>query len=192
VSKSPRTSHSHTRKLGKHATVPAAAPDAFTRSPGRRRTIGGIDYGPAIEAVCDLIAWAFDLAERDVAGWPEGLRRVRTARRFVLTRLRDKRPSAMPVEDMLFTVALFARIFEADLRLPMSDVVAILAQQLGLTGEMLPVMPRMSPAARRPQDAPTGPLTPLLTHLGAVAVRSAPAGICDGCGQPALRFRIAA
>jgi hypothetical protein len=189
VSKSPRTSHLHARKPGKRATVPAAAPDACTRPPGRRQTLGGIDYGPGIEAVRDLIAWAFDLAERDVAGRPQDQRRVRTARRFVLARLRDKRPRVMPVEDVLFTVAVLSRIFEADLRLPMSDVAAILAQQLGLHSEMVPVMPRVSPAARRPQDAP---LTPLLPHLGAVAVRSAPTGVCNGCGQPALRFRIAA
>lgn len=192
MSKSPRTSHLHARKPGKRATVPAAAPDACTRPPGRHQTLGGIDYGPGIEAVRDLIAWAFDLAERDVAGRPQDQRRVRTARRFVLARLYGKPWRAMPVEDVLFTVAVLSRIFEADLRLPMSDVVAILAQQLGLHSEMVPVMPRVSPAAHRLQDAPITPHAPLLPHLGAVAVRSAPAGVCDGCGQPALRFRIAA
>jgi len=192
VSKSARTSHLHTRKPGKRATVPAAAPDACTRPAGRRRTIGGIDYGPAIEAVRGLIAWAFDLAERDVAGRPQDQRRVRTARRFVLARLYGKPWRAMPVEDVLFTVAVLGRIFEMDLRLPMSDVVAIVAQQLALYGEMVPAMPYVPPAARPQQDAPLAAITPLLPHLRAVAVRSSPAGVCDGCGQPVLRFRIAA
>jgi len=189
VSKSPRTSHPHSRKLSKRATVPTAAPDACTQPPGRPRVNGGIDYGPAIAAVRDLIAWAFDLAEREVAGRPQDRRRVRTAHRFVLARLYGKPWRAVPIEDVMFTVALFARIFEADLHLPMSDVAAIVAQQLALHSEMVPAMPHVSPAARHPQDAP---LAPLLPHLSAVAVRSAPAGLCGVCGQAALRFRFAA
>ena len=194
MSKSPRTSHLHARKPGKpgkRATASAAAPDACTRPPGRPRVIGGIDYGPAIAAVHDLIAWAFDLAERDVADWPEGRRRVRTARRFVLARLRDNRPRSVPVEDVLFTAGLLARIFEAELRLPMSEVVEVLAQ-LGLPTEMVPLMPRPPSEVGRPQDRPLAPITPLRPRPAAVAVRSAPADVCDGCGQPAPRFRIAA
>jgi hypothetical protein len=192
VSKSPRTSNPHARKPGKRVTASAAAPDSCTRPPGRSQVIGGIDYGPATAAVHDLVEWAIDLAERNVAGRPQDRRRVHTARRFALARLHGKPWRAMPVEDVLFTVALLARIFEADLGLPMSDVVAIVAQQLALHSEMVPIMPRVSSAARRPQDAPLAPLTPLLPHLGAVAVRSAPAGVCGGCGQPAPHFRIAA
>lgn len=60
MSGSPRIPHPH---AGKGATVPAATPD-------------GIDCGPAIAAGHNLAAWAFDLAARNVAGWPEGLRRV--------------------------------------------------------------------------------------------------------------------
>jgi hypothetical protein len=194
VSKSDRTSHSHARKpgkAGKRATAPAAAPDACTRPPGRPWVIGGIDYGPAIAAVSDLIGWAFDLAERDVADWPEGLRRVRTARRFALARLRDKRPRSVPVDDVLFTAGLLARIFEADLRLPMSEVVEVLAQ-LGLPTEMVPLMPRAPSEVCRPQEPPLAPIMPLRPRPAPVAVRSAPADVCDECGQPAPRFRIAA
>jgi hypothetical protein len=191
VSKSSRSPHSHTRKPGKRATVQAAAPDTCTRPPVRRRMIGGIEYGPAIEAVCDLIAWAFDLAEREVADWPEGRRRVRTARRFVLARLHGKRPHGVPIEDVLFTAGLFARIFEADLRLPMSDLVAILAQ-LGLPTEMVPAMGRASAAACRPQDALLASITPLQPRPTTMPARRASGDVCGGCGQPVLRFRIAA
>ena len=56
---------------GKGATAPAATPD-------------GIDCGPAIAAGQNLAAWAFDLAARNVAGWPEGLRRALDGERFTL------------------------------------------------------------------------------------------------------------
>jgi hypothetical protein len=153
--------------------------------------IEGINYGPAIAAVHDLAAWALDLAARDVADWPEGQRRVRTARRFVLARLRGKRPRGVPAEDILFTAGLLARLFEAELRLPMSDVVAIF-DRLGLPTELVPLMPRAPSAVCRPQDRPLAPITPLRPRPAAVAVRSAPDDVCDGCGQPAPRFRIAA
>ena len=180
MSKSARTSHPHARTPGKRATratAPTTTPDACTRPPGRPWVIGGIDYGPAITVVGGLIGWAFDLAERDVADWPEGLRRVRTARRFVLARLRDKRPRSVPVEDVLFTAGLLARIFEADLRLPMTEVVEVLAQ-LGLPTEMVPLTPR----------APFAPITPLRPRPTTVAGRSATADVCDGCGQPRFCF----
>lgn len=190
MSKSPRTSHPHARKPGKpgkRATAPAAAPAA----PDRPWVIGGIDYGPALTAVRDLIGWAFALAERDVSDWPEGVRRVRTARRFVLARLRDKRPRSVPVVDVLFTAGLLVRIFEANLRLPMSEVAKVLAQ-LGLPTEMVPLMPRAPSPVCRPQDRPLAPITPLQPSPAAGAVHSAPAGVCGGCGQPAPHFRIAA
>jgi hypothetical protein len=153
--------------------------------------IDGINYGPAIAAVHDLAAWALDLAARDVADWPEGQRRVRTARRFVLARLRGKRPRGVPAEDILFTAGLLARLFEAELRLPMPDVVAIF-DRLGLPTEMVPLMPRTPSAMCRPQDPPPAPITPLWPRPAAVAGRSALADVCNGCGQPAPRFRIAA
>jgi len=153
--------------------------------------IDGIDYGPAIAAVHDVIAWAFELAERDMAEWPEGQRRVRAARRFVLARLRGKRPRGGPVEDVLFTAGLLARIFEADLRLPMSDMVEILAQ-LGLPTEMVPVVPRVPSVARGPQASPLASITPVRPRPAAVPIRPTSGDVCDGCGQPAPRFRFAA
>lgn len=175
MSRSSRTPHPHAGKAGKRATVPAAAPD-------------GIDYGPVVAAINDLIAWAFELAERDVAGWPEGQRRVRTARRFVLARLRGKRPRDVPFEDVLFTAGLMARIFEADLRLPMSDMVAIL-DRLGFPTEVVPLMPRATASACRPQHPP---ITPLRPRTGPSPRRPAPADACDTCSPLGLRFRFAA
>lgn len=109
--------------------------------PSRPWVVGGIDYGPAICAVADLASWAFDLATKDVEDWPEGRRRVRSARRYVLDRLRGRRALNTPAEDVLFTAGLLARIFDGDLRLGMTEMVSIL-DQLGLPTEVVPLMPR--------------------------------------------------
>ena len=167
--RSPRTPHPHAGKPGKRATVPAAAPD-------------GIDYGPAIAAVHGLAAWAFDLAARDVTGWPEGQHRVRAARRFVLARLRGKRPRGLPTEDILFTAGLLARIFEADLRLPMSDMLAIF-DRLGFPTEDVPLRQRAPSAASWTSDPPITPRP---------AAQPAPGDPCNACGQHDTRFRRAA
>ena len=98
---------------------------------------GDIDFGPAVAAVQDLAAWAFDLAARDVDDWPEGRRRVRNARRFVLGRLRGKDVHRTPYEDVLFTAGLLARILEDDLHLPLVHVVAAL-DRIGLPTEVVP------------------------------------------------------
>ncbi len=193
MSKAPRTLHPHAGNAGKRATVPAAGRDARTGPPGHPWVIGGINYGPAIAAVHDLAAWALDLAARDVADWPEGQRRVHAARRFVLACLRGKRTRGVPIDDVLFTAGLLARIFEADLHLPMSDMVAIF-DRLGFPTEAVPLRPRAPSAACRPQDPPISPITPLRPRPGAGAARPAPADACDGCGQLQLgaRFRTAA
>ncbi len=191
MSKSSRTPHPYAGKSGKRATVRATAPDARSRPPGRPWVIDGIDYGPAIAAVHDLAAWAFDLAEGDVADWPEGLRRVRSARRFVFARLRGKRPHGFPVEDFLFTTGLFIRIFEADLHLPFSDMVAIF-DQLGFPTDAVPLARPAPSAACWPQHPPLVPITPLRPRPTAIAARPAPADVCEGCGQLGSRFRIAA
>jgi len=119
------------------------------RRPHPWADIDGIDYGPAIAAIGDLVAWAFDLAAADVADWPEGQRRVRTTRRYVVARLRGKRPRGTPFEDILFTAGLLARIFEAEIGLGMSEMVAVL-DRIGLPTEVVPLMPRAQPHARMP------------------------------------------
>jgi len=176
VPRSPRTPHpragraGRADKTGKRATARAATPDE-------------IDYGPVADAVHDLAGWAFDLAERDVAGWPEGRRRVRAARQFVLAHLRGERPRRGPFEDVLFTAGLMARIFEADLRLSMADMVAIL-DRLGFPTEVGPLMPRAASSARRPRHPP-------ITPLG--RARQAPAADGGGACRPIdLHVRIAA
>ena len=146
--------------------------------------IDGIDYGPAIAAVGDLAAWAFDLAARDVADWPEGQRRVRTARRFVLARLRGKHHRSAPSEDILFTAGLLARIFEAEIGLGMSDVVGIL-DNLGLPTEMVPLRPRVQPSTRLSVRPSVEPLRPRPAGVSALPQP------CDECGS-LPRFRNAA
>jgi hypothetical protein len=121
---------------------PARPRRAANRS--RPWVLGGVDYGPAIVAVADLAAWAFELAAKDVEDWPEGRRRVRSARRYVLDRLRGRRAQHTPADDVLFTAGLLARIFDADLSLGMTEMVSIL-DELGLPTEVVPLMPRRQP-----------------------------------------------
>jgi len=160
-------------KQSKKTTKPAAHP----------WVIDGIDYGPAIAAAGDLAAWAFELAAKDVADWPEGQRRVRNARRYVLGRLRGKHPRTTPFEDVLFTAGLLARIFEADIGLGMSDVVAIL-DDFGLPTEVVPLSPR----AQRHVRAPHQPAVPLRPRPAGIAALPEP---CEECGC-FPRFRNAA
>ena len=181
----PRT----TRK--KPATVPAVAPDVDElrrRTPAHPWVIGKVDFGPAIAAVHDLAAWAFDLCARDVVDWPEGRRRVRNARRFVLGRLRGKDVRRIPYEDVLFTAGLLARIFEADLRLPMTQIVAAL-DRLGLPTEVVPLMPRRQAAvgAMYPH-VPMPPITPLRPRPVAVGIEPEQP-VCALCGCLHLLLR---
>lgn len=180
MSKSTRTPHLHPHagKPGNRATASTAAPDTRTRPPR-------IDYGPVIAAVHDVAAWAFGLAAREVADSPDGQRRVRTTRRFVLAQLRGKRPRGVPLEDLLFTAGLLARIFETDLRLPMSDMMAMFGR-LGFATWGVPPRPRTPSAACRPQDPP---ITPAPAAGGG---RPASAGSGDECSHFDPRFRNAA
>ncbi len=146
--------------------------------------IDGIDYGPAIAAVDDLATWAFDLAAQDVADWPEGQRRVRNARRFVLARLHGKRSRFAPSDDILFTAGLLARIFEAEIGLGMTDVVGIL-DSLGLPTETVPLRPREQPSRRLSARPPVVPLRPRPAGVSALPKP------CDECGS-FPRFRNAA
>lgn len=123
-------------KSKRKRTVPSSA-----ANPSKPWVLDGIDYGPAIGAVADLAAWAFDLAVRDVADWPEAQHRVRSARNYVLDRLRGRRARHVSGEDILFTAKLLARIFDADLSLSMTEMVSIL-DQLGLPTDVIPLRPR--------------------------------------------------
>lgn len=133
------------------------------RHPDRRPwVIGGVDYGPAMAAVADLAAWAFGLAAKDVRDWPEGRRRVKSAERFVLARMRGQFNSATPTDDVLFAAGLLARIFEADLSLRMSEMVMIL-DELGLPTDVVPLMPRPQggPRVRMPSNVIPFPRRPI-------------------------------
>jgi hypothetical protein len=135
-------------------TAPKYAPRATARRPHPWADVGGVDYGPAIAAIGDLVTWAFDLAAADVADWPEGRRRVRATRRYVLARLGGRRVRGVPSEDVLFTAGLLARVFEAEAGLGMSEMVAVL-DRIGLPTEVVPLMPRVQPHARMPLGRPS-------------------------------------
>ncbi len=152
-------------------TAPKRARPTATR-PHPWADVGGIDYGPAVAALGDLVAWAFDLAAADVADWPEGRRRVKTTRRYVHARLRGRHPRSVPSEDVLFTAGLLARIFEAEVGLGMSEMVAVL-DRIGLPTEVVPLMPRVQPHARMPIGKPTPvPGAAVLVRTAAQTVRA--------------------
>jgi len=172
------------RSSKKQSSVAAGSRAESTAHPW---VIGDIDFGPAVAAVHDLAAWAFDLAARDVADWPEGRHRVRNARRFVLGRLCGKDVRRTPYEDVLFTAGLLARILESDLHLPLTHVVAAL-DHLGLPTEVVPVVPR----ARRRNAAmyPSSPVSPLRPRPP--IAQTPELDVCDECGLWCPRFRNAA
>ncbi len=127
----------------------------------------GIDYGPANAAARDLASWALDLAERDVDDWPAARKRVRSARRWVLARLAGK-DRHMPVEDVIFTASLLARIFDDDLGLDLGDAVSIF-DALDLPSD-IPVPPPTRPTSATSRAAQRAVLTPT------------PLRFCDECG----------
>lgn len=124
----------------------------------------GIDYGPAAAAARDLAAWALDIAERDVGDWPEARTRVRNTRRFLLARLAGKDRHA-PVEDVVFTASLLARIFDDDLHLELGDALEIF-EALELPSDIVPV--------RKPSRG--HPIT-------ARSFVPPPLRLCDECGH---------
>ena len=176
------------RSSSKKSTAPANSPETRSEPVAHPWVIGDVDFGPAVAAVHDLAAWAFDLAARDVADWPEGRRRVRNARRFVLRRLRGKDVHRTPYEDVIFTAGLLARILEADLHLPLTHVVAAL-DHLGLPTEVVPLAPY--PHLRAAAMSPSSPLSPVRPRPAAAAA-PAPLDVCDECGLWCPRYRNAA
>ncbi len=116
---------------------------------------GGIDYGPALVAIDELIAWAFDLAAASVPD-RESKRRVKNARRLVVARMRGKPAPAGSELDALFTASVLARVLDADLGLGLGAIVEVFGE-LGLPIDDVPRPPRRpSGAAVRPaQPAPT-------------------------------------
>ena len=105
---------------------------------------GGIDYGPALVAIDELIAWAFDLAAASVPD-RESKRRVKNARRQVIATLRGKRRSD-PDADLMFTASVLARALDADLKLGLGEIVTVLAE-LGLPSDDVPRPPRRTASA---------------------------------------------
>lgn len=115
-----------------------------------------IDYGPAIDAIEDLTKWAFKLAAKDVAGWPEGRERVRNAKRFVLGRLRGK-AARDASHDLVFVAALLARIFEAELGLSQSAIVRLLGSLELPTDDVPRVVAQPTPWSGPVRRYPTPP-----------------------------------
>lgn len=113
----------------------------------------GIDYGPAIEAIDDVLGWAFEVATKSVAGWPQGKRRVRNAFRYLRAIVRGKRVRTEPREDVMFTAALLIRVLDADLGLGMCQIADVL-DQLGLPSDHVPFA-KPEPVVRRPMARST-------------------------------------
>ena len=137
--------HSKTTKTAK----PRRAADDVTRP-------RPIDYGPAVDAIENLTRWAFKLAAKDVAGWPEGRQRVRNARRFVLGRLRGKAARDAGY-DLVFVAGLLARIFEAELGLTQSAIVRLLDNLELPTDEVPRVTAQPTPWSGPVRRYPTPP-----------------------------------
>ena len=132
----------------------------------------GIDYGPANTAARDLAMWALALAERDVEDWPTARKRVRNARRFVLARLAGK-DRGMPVEDVIFTASLLARIFDDDLGLGLADSLSIF-DALDLPSDIIPFPPR--PRSPATGARPAARVPNRMSHV------PPPLRLCDECG----------
>ena len=163
-------------KEAEPAATPAPSADHWSAN--------GINYGPAISALHELAAWAFDLAAHNTADWPAGKRRVANARRFVLSRLRGRRLRAVPCEDVMFTAGLLARIFDADLRLSMTEMISIF-DQLGLPTE---VVPRVAPAPARDGASSRASAMPFRPRTTLVTTHPGPVDYYDAF----LRFKNAA
>jgi hypothetical protein len=160
----------------------SASRSARTASPKKARSVAvtappwtndDIDYGPANVAARDLAIWALALAERDVEDWPAARKRVRNARKFVLARLsgNDRR---MPVEDVIFTASLLARIFDDDLGLGLADSLSIF-DSLDLPSDIIPIPPP------RPRSPATG-ARPGTRALDRIELVPPPLRFCDECG----------
>ncbi|MBK9032059.1 MAG: hypothetical protein IPL61_12170 [Myxococcales bacterium] len=183
-----------------------------TRPPKRKRTParpaprlappwieGGIDYGPAVVAIEDLIGWAFEVAAASVADVPADVRRVKNARRYALAAIHGQ-ADPRAVEDVVFTAALLARVLDADLGLGLGDIVTVL-EQMGLPADDVPPPARRAPARRAPTGASRldlaavidavaalqalAPMVPLRPHG---ARSAAPMASCAACPARGLRF----
>ncbi|MFT3695711.1 MAG: hypothetical protein QM831_21415 [Kofleriaceae bacterium] len=126
---------------------------------------GDIDYGPAVTAARDLAVWALDLAARDVGDWAEARKRIRNTRRFVLARIAGK-DRRMPVEDVIFTASLLARIFDDELDLDLADSFEIFGA-LDLPTDVVPVRAptRAQPMSPRSFVPPPLRLCPECGHV---------------------------
>ncbi len=164
-------SSSRSSSRSRRNNKPARAAVAAARAPW---IDDGIDYGPASAAARELALWALGIAERDVEDWPAARKRVRNTRRFVLARL-DGKDRCLPLEDVLFTASVLARIFDADLGLELVDALAIFASlELPMESLATPV-PRSAPLTRNVRPISSAPQRP--TH-----VAPAPLRFCDECG----------
>lgn len=149
----------------------------------------GIDYGPARAAVRDLANWALDIAEKSLDDWPAARVHIRKTRKFIEARIAGKRSNAASADDIMFTTDLLARIFDEDLGLGISEVLAILdALELPVDAVPMPRHARHAPslasfvpmlASITPMIAPT---LRAIAHAMPTGVPVAPLRFCDGCG----------
>ena len=159
-------------KQSKKTTKPAAHP----------WVIDGIDYGPAIAAAGDLAAWAFDLAAKDVADWPEG-KRASAPRGATSSATARQAPAHHGVGDVLFTAGLLARISSGH-RLGMSERRRD-PRRVGLPTEIVP----RSPRAQRQTRVPRLPVMPRAPRPGPPP-RRAPEPARSAAASPAQERRV--
>ncbi|MCW5801774.1 MAG: hypothetical protein KIT31_05260 [Deltaproteobacteria bacterium] len=148
----------------------------------------GIDYGPARTALRALATWALDLAERDLAGDPDGLRHVRNARRVVFAKLGDKpAPRGGSLADLQFAAFQIAHLLDRDLQLGIGehlDLIETLEEQASCRFGELAFGPRRK---RENTDVSGVPITrlpagPVPTGRPTVGFSPPPLRFCEDCG----------
>jgi hypothetical protein len=146
-----------------HVQTANAAGDAASELAHGPLEVEHINYAPAIAAIDDLFTWALDLAMQNVVDWPEGKRRVKSARRVLGTLMRGKAARGGAAdEDVAFTAALLVRILDADLGLGLGAIAAIF-DELGLPSDHVPRAPSTPRASAGPSIPPAS-----LRHLRAI------------------------
>ena len=102
---------------------------------------------------------------------------MRNTRRFLLARIAGK-DQRMPIEDVIFTASLLARIFDDDLGLGLTDAISIF-DTLDLPADVIPVAPRPRPTTPATAAHRTRPEA-RLPHP--VVLVPPPLRFCDECG----------
>ncbi len=118
-----------------------------------------VDPDQALDAIDDLMSWAFNLAKKSVDSIDDK-ERVRNVRRYFAKTLRGRRVRC-PTEDLYFTAGVLMRVCESELGYPMATIVRIL-DDLELPTDVVPRVAKTSatwtgPVTRCPSPPPRSP-----------------------------------